>query len=82
MTAINFNSNEPIYLAIKKDKYIITQKVLPQTVEFEHKLETVDCVNSKGHKLTTFITNNRFETNIIFTAIPEGQVTFTLTEDT
>lgn len=77
MTDIDFNSKQPIYLTIKKDNYIITQKVLPSTVDFEHKYETVDCINSKGHKLKTFVTNNTIETNIIFTAVPDEKVLFT-----
>ena len=64
-------TGEPIFLTIKKDNYIITQKVLPQAATFEAYREETSALTYKGDKLITFRQNTTLETNIQFIAIPD-----------
>jgi len=49
---------------------MITQKVLPQTAEFEMNEDTVYATSVHGNKLISFSANRNLETNIQFIAIP------------
>jgi len=49
---------------------MITQKVLPQTAEFEMNEDTVHITSTRGNKLMSFPVNRSLETNIQFIAIP------------
>ena len=49
---------------------IITQKVLPQTAEFEMNEDTVYATSVRGNKLLSFPISRNLETNIQFIAIP------------
>lgn len=71
LSAIDFNSNEPIFLTIKKDNMLITQKVKPQTFSFESSCDEVFATDSLGHKVMALKTNMTLDTNITFTAIPD-----------
>ena len=71
LSAIDFDSGEPIFLTIKKDNYIITQKVLPQAATFEAYREETSALTYKGDKLITFRQNTTLETNVQFIAIPD-----------
>lgn len=71
LSAIDFNSNEPIFLTIKKDNILITQKVKPQTFSFESSCDEVFATDHKGHRLMALKTNMTLDTNITFTAIPD-----------
>ena len=70
LSAIDFDSGEPLFLTIKYHNYIITQKVLPQAATFETHNDETYALNYKGDKLITFKTNATLETNIQFIAIP------------
>ena len=70
LSMINFDNNEPFFLTIKKDNQLITQKVRPQTAEFEITNDTVYATDYRGHKLKAFKYNTNIETNIQFIAIP------------
>jgi len=71
LSTIDFDSQEPIYLTIRKGGYLITQKVLPQTATFEHQIDTTYATNPLGDKLLSFVTNNTLETNVQFIALPD-----------
>lgn len=71
LSAIDFDSNEPIFLTIKKDNMLITQKVKPQTFSFESSCDEVFATNNKGQKLMALKRNMTLDTNITFTAIPD-----------
>ena len=71
LSAIDFDSNEPIFLTIKKNNMLITQKVIPQAASFETTCDEVFATDSKGHKLIALKTNMTLDTNVIFTAIPD-----------
>ena len=71
LSAIDFDSNEPIFLTIKKDNMLITQKVKPQTLSFETSCDEVFATDSKGHRLMALKRNMTLDTNIMFTAIPD-----------
>lgn len=71
LSAIDFNSNEPIFLTIKKGNMLITQKVKPQTFSFESSCDEVFATDSKGHKLMALKRSMTLDTNITFTAIPD-----------
>lgn len=49
---------------------MITQKVLPQTAEFEMNEDTVYATSARNNKLISFSANRNLETNIQFIAIP------------
>ena len=49
---------------------MITQKVLPQTAEFEMNEDTVYATSGHGNKLLSIHANRSLETNIQFVAIP------------
>ena len=70
LSMINFDNNEPFFLTIKKDNQLITQKVRPQTAEFEVTNDTVYAQDTHGHKLIAFKNNTNVETNIQFIAVP------------
>ena len=70
LSMINFDSNEPFFLTIKKDNQLITQKVRPQTAEFEITNDTVYAQDAHGHKLIAFQNSANVETNIQFIAMP------------
>ena len=57
-------------LDIKKNGIMITQKVLPQTAEFEMNEETVYATSVHGNKLLSYPISRNLETNIQFIAIP------------
>ena len=71
LSAIDFDSNEPIFLTIKKDNMLITQKVKPQTLSFETSCDEVFATDSKGHRLMALKRNMTLDTNVMFTAIPD-----------
>ena len=71
LSAIDFDNNEPIFLTIRKNNMLITQKVIPQTFSFESSCDEVFTTDSKGHSLMTIKTNITLNTNITFTAIPD-----------
>lgn len=71
LSAIDFDNNEPIFLTIRKNNMLITQKVKPQTFSFESSCDEVFATDSKGHRLTILKTNVTLDTNISFTAIPD-----------
>ena len=61
----------PFFLTIKKDGYLLTQKVIPQTASFESASDTIYATGGLHNtKLTCFTTAIRNETNIQFVAIP------------
>lgn len=70
LSIIDFDDNEPIFLTIKKDGYLLTQKVLPQTATFESTSESVYATGLNDTQLACIITNISFETNINFIAVP------------
>ena len=70
LSMINFDNNEPFFLTIKKDNQLITQKVRPQTAEFEITSDTVYAQDAHGHKLIAFKNSSNVETNIQFIAMP------------
>ena len=71
LSMIDFDDRTPIFLSIKRNGYLITQKVLPQTADFEMTSDEVYAVGGRGNKLCSFIRNNTLETNIQFIAIPD-----------
>ena len=71
LSMINFDDRTPIFLSIKRNGYLITQKVLPQTVDFEAISDEVCMAGGRGNKFLSFIRNNTLETNIQFIAIPD-----------
>lgn len=71
LSAIDFDSNEPIFLTIKKDNMLITQKVKPQTFSFESSCDEVFATDNKGHRLMALKKSMTLDTNITFTAIPD-----------
>ena len=71
LSAIDFDSNEPIFLTIKKNNMLITQKVKPQTASFEMSCDEVFATDIKGNKLMALKTNHTLDTNISFIAIPD-----------
>lgn len=71
LSMIDFDNRTPIFLSIKRNGYLITQKVLPQTADFEVTSDEVYAVGGRGNKLCSFIRNNTLETNIQFIAIPD-----------
>ena len=71
LSMINFDNQEPFFLTIKKDGYLLTQKVIPQTATFESTSDTVYATGGLYNtKLTCFTTAIRNETNIQFIAVP------------
>ena len=70
LSMINFDNQEPFFLTIKQNGMIITQKVLPQTAEFEMNEDTIYATSGRGNKLISFLANKSLETNIQFVAIP------------
>ena len=71
LSAIDFDSDEPIFLTIKKDNMLITQKVKPQTASFEMSCDEVFATDVKGNKLRALKTNYTLDTNVSFIAIPD-----------
>ena len=71
LSAIDFDSYEPIFLTIKKNGYLITQKVVPKygsiTVEADSVCARGGC---SGAKLMQFSTGQTVTTSIEFDAIP------------
>lgn len=72
LSMIDFDTCEPFYLFIKKEGYLITQKVKPYAASLESTCEQVFAINSNGTKLSSFISNKRLETNVQFLAIPDN----------
>lgn len=70
LSMINFDEQEPLFLTIKKNGYLLTQKVIPQTASFETTSDTVYATNTRGNKLVSFCSNMNIETNIQFIAVP------------
>lgn len=71
LTMIDFDNQEPFFLTIKQNGYLLTQKVIPQTASFESTEDTVYATGGKNNsKLISFTTNRRLETNIQFIAVP------------
>lgn len=71
LSMINFDNQEPFFLTIKKDGYLLTQKVIPQTATFESTSDTIYATGGLHNtKLTCFTTAIRNETNIQFIAVP------------
>lgn len=71
LSMIDFDSREPIFLTIKKDGYLITQKVLPQIANLEYTQNKVYACGKGNEKLMSWVTNESIETNINFIAIPD-----------
>lgn len=72
LSMIDFDTCEPFYLSIKKEGYLITQKVKPCAVDLESTCEQVSYITSNETKLATFALNKRLETNVQFFAIPDN----------
>ena len=71
LSMINFDDQEPFFLTIKKNGYLLTQKVIPQTATFESTSETVYATGGlHDTKLACFTTGINLETNIQFVAVP------------
>ena len=71
LSAIDFDTKDPIFLTIKKDNMLITQKVKPSLATFETTCDEVFATDKYGHKLAALCTNRTLDTNISFTAIPD-----------
>ena len=81
LSAIDFDSNEPIFLTIKINNMLVTQKVKPQTASFETSCDEVFATDDRGHKLMAFKTNMTVDTNITFIAIPDKKNILTVIRD-
>lgn len=71
LSAIDFNSNEPIFLTIKKDNMLLTQKVLPQTVSLIASSDETYITDQKGNRIISYTNHMNVETNITFVAVPD-----------
>lgn len=71
LSAIDFDSYEPIFLTIKKNGYLITQKVVPKYGSITTETSSV-CTRGgvAGAKLVQFSTGQTVTTNIKFDTIP------------
>ena len=70
LSMIDFDNRTPIFLSIKRNVYLITQKVLPQTADFEISSDEVYAACG-GNKLHSFIRSRTLETSIQFIAISD-----------
>ena len=70
LSMIDFDNQIPFFLSIKKNGMMITQKVLPQTAEFEMNEDTVYVTSTRSNRLVSFPVHRSLETNIQFIAIP------------
>ena len=69
LTMIDFDTSEPIFLSIKKNGHILTQKVRPQTVSFENYSDSLTTY-PLNDKILSITPCHSFETNIQFIAMP------------
>ena len=81
ISAIDFDSGEPIFLTVKINNMLITQKVKPQTALFETSCDETFAIDDKGRKLMAFKTNMIVDTNITFIAIPDKKNILTVIKD-
>ena len=63
MSAIDFDSREPLYLQIRVNNMLITQKAIPEIGNIEMSSDVVTCGNSQ------FITGHTLTTNISFVGV-------------
>ena len=71
LSMINFDEREPLFLTIKKDGMLLTQKVIPETATFESTSEDVYITGGlHNNRLACFTTGINIETNIQFIAVP------------
>ena len=75
LSAIDFDSREPIFLTIKYNNMIITQKAQPVLTSIETNRDTVYATNVRGHKLVAFPVRASMQTNVTFEAIPSEKNT-------
>lgn len=71
LSAIDFDSYEPIFLTIKKNGYLITQKVVPKCGSMTMETDSV-CAHSRcfDNKLMQFRMGQTVMTGIEFDVIP------------
>ena len=70
LSMIDFDKSEPFFLTIKKNNITITQKVKPETAEFTSEADTVYAYGRHGQRISSFVREQRLNTNINFIAIP------------
>lgn len=71
MTAINFDQQEPFFLAIKVNGLIITQLVRPSLADINFTHNTVSVTGRHNNTLFTFTDSIQVTTDITFEAIPQ-----------
>ena len=70
LSAIDFDAHEPIFLTIKYNNMIITQKAIPQLANFEISTDTVYATGGLNHhKLVAFPVSHKLQTNVTFEAV-------------
>ena len=71
LSMIDFDNQQPFFLTIKKNGYLLTQKVIPQAATFESTSDTVYATGGLHNtRLACFTTAISNETNIQFIAVP------------
>lgn len=82
MSAIDLEECKPLYLKIKYDGRIMTQKCIPRLGGIECTIDTDDITDCYGTVVRRVVTGNNFNTNITFEAIPDygKNSLFTITE--
>lgn len=71
MSAIDLEECKPLYLKIKYDGHIITQKCIPRLGCFEYTIDTADVTDYCGTVIKRVATGNNFHTNITFEAVSD-----------
>jgi hypothetical protein len=73
LTTIDFDGREPFYLKIRTCGYLITQLVVPETLEFNDGTEYAEFHGGLGNMVQSRIkTSEKFVTNLGFHGIPSG----------
>ena len=79
---IDFDSKKPIFLTIKKDNVLITQKVIPTCTSMEMTTDYIYATGREGNTKLAMIADSTLTTEISFTSIPtDNNVLFTMIQE-
>lgn len=71
LSVIDFDSKTPIFLTIKKDSYLITQKAIPVCGDMEVISDNIYAYGGGGNKAISFTRSMSLTTNITFKSVTD-----------
>lgn len=80
LSVIDFDSKTPIFLTIKKDGYLITQKAIPVCGDLEVVSNRTYAYGGRGERVASFVDSMTLTTNVTFEGVAnENNVLLTAT---